>query len=105
DTNKSKLKKVHYYCDKCKGCLVDPRTEKKHNLRKNIRPRGIIKNIVLNRGFLNNPSQDILVNPLNDPIEVDTSSNNSDQIIKPIQPIENYSFLFKKLPKGESKGK
>ncbi|CAG8720315.1 2923_t:CDS:1, partial [Funneliformis caledonium] len=61
---------------------------KKYNLRKNIRLGGIIENIVPNRGFSNDLSQDILVNPLNDPIEVDISSNNSDQIIKPIQPIE-----------------
>ncbi|CAG8690597.1 2028_t:CDS:2, partial [Funneliformis caledonium] len=78
---------------------------KKHNLRKNIRLKGIIKNIVPNRGFPNDPSQDILVNPLNDPIEVDTLSNNSNQTIKPIQPVENYSFLPKKLSKGESKEK
>ncbi|CAG8650879.1 7247_t:CDS:2 [Funneliformis caledonium] len=79
-----KMKKS--FVKKSNNLSVDTNKKKKYNLRKNIRLRRIIENIVLNRGFLNDPNQDILVNPLNDPIEVDISSNNSDQTIKPIQP-------------------
>lgn len=45
DPNESKSRKVPCYCNKCKGLLIDPRTKRKHDFKRNISSRRIIENM------------------------------------------------------------
>jgi hypothetical protein len=38
--------KVPCHCNKCKGNMVDPRTKNSHSLKRDIRPRGVIEEII-----------------------------------------------------------
>lgn len=107
-TNKSKSRKVPCNCDKCKGLLVDPRTKKSHELKKNIRPKGIIEDIDAIQDSTNDSSQDKSVDLLSDNPDFMEVDDNNQMIIESNQPTsqeENYTFLSKKLPKGKPKGK
>ena len=94
----SRTKKVPCNCNKCKGQMVDPRTKKSHESKKDIGPRGIIDDISID---LNQDSliQDTLIDF---PDVIDTSSDN-DQEIEPVPYEENYLFLLKKQSKNNSK--
>ncbi|CAB4441976.1 unnamed protein product [Rhizophagus irregularis] len=105
--NKSKTRKVPCNCDKCKGILVDSRTKKSHELKKNIRPRGIIENTDLNQDSTNDPSLDESVD-LSDRLDSMEVDDNDQMMIESNQPSsqrETYTFLPKKLPKDKPKGK
>ncbi|PKY38937.1 hypothetical protein RhiirA4_452039 [Rhizophagus irregularis] len=112
DPNESKSRKVPCYCNKCKGLLIDLRTKRKHDFKRNISPRRIIEN--MDQDLTNdNSNQDGSVNLLiNNPnfTEVDLTSSDDDQIEinRSIPQEENYTFLPKKVlsdkPKGKQKG-
>ncbi|CAB5216671.1 unnamed protein product [Rhizophagus irregularis] len=104
--NKSKTRKVPCNCDKCKGILVDSRIKKSHELKKNIRPRGIIENTDLNQDSTNDPSLDESVD-LPDRLDSMEVDDNDQMMIESNQPSQRktYTFLPKKLPKDKPKGK
>ena len=106
-TKQGPTNKIPCHCNKCKGRIVDPCTEKKHNLKKDLRPRGVIDNIQyidLNQGLSDDPNQNTPVDLSNDPMEVELSDDDNYREIERIHDGENYSFLTKPR-KGISRGK
>ncbi|CAB4442120.1 unnamed protein product [Rhizophagus irregularis] len=87
-----------------------PRTYRKtknlfHELKKNIRPRGIIENTDLNQDSTNDPSLDESVD-LSDRLDSMEVDDNDQMMIESNQPSsqrETYTFLPKKLPKDNQK--
>ncbi|EXX65391.1 hypothetical protein RirG_133750 [Rhizophagus irregularis DAOM 197198w] len=76
--------------------MVDPRTKNSHSLKRDIRPRGVIEEIIdLNQVSSDDLNQDTSVDLLNDPMEIE-SHNSDDGHHEPIVDEENYSFLPKK---------
>ncbi|GBC36556.2 uncharacterized protein LOC110040724 [Rhizophagus irregularis DAOM 181602=DAOM 197198] len=97
--------KVPCHCNKCKGNMVDPRTKNSHSLKRDIRPRGVIEEIIdLNQVSSDDLNQDTSVDLLNDPMEIE-SHNSDDGHHEPIVDEENYSFLPKKSKSSKAKSK
>jgi hypothetical protein len=80
--DKSTSRKFPCYCNIYKGTLIDWHTKKKHNLKRNFRPRRIIKDIDPNQDLTNDSSSE-LVNLFNNPnsMEVNLTSGDDDCII------------------------
>jgi hypothetical protein len=110
DPDESTSRKFPCYCDICKGTLIDWRTKKKHNLKRNFGPRRIIEDIDPNQDLTNDSSSES-VNLFNNPnsMEVDLTSDNDDRMIietnQTIPQEENYTFFTKKVLKDKPKRK
>jgi hypothetical protein len=98
-TNKSRTRtKVHCFCDKCNGALVDPRTKSKHMLR----------NVNYNEAGPSGPPEmgdnETEINYQ----EVDEMDDNAmeyeplSELLTDIPPERNYIFLTKKMPINKS---